>query len=389
MPDVTLAIKPVPNAVDKNPGTFVYQRRFSVKNLYGAKDALQSFMILTFDSIDGFVAFVQKGFNEKNPTKEYIIKYSSAIELQLILKLISQTSIINDVMVTLQPVTDEALTAATTLLNETFSHLAISLTPAEALRLTSLMRKDLTLPIHKFLLPRDGPGNWGWIRTIWKADSYFNEYEDLVEAAIANPFFRAIDLQIDYASFEEAPIKELHRLFFYYQSLRIWEETASFSVSNNPFGIDLPKKEKETSESKGPCQCSGTTSCSDSPPINTRQQGIIFKYRQSPLRAFVHDNLDLSLDSLGTFDFPLSEHLEDDGETLPLDLINTLREILDVRFAHIPNIQNTGEINLYLIDVAQNIRIMKDPYMVPYLTRIILDWTYPRATPRTKGAKYE
>jgi len=356
---------------------FSYQRKFSVKNLFEPKAVVKGFTVLSFKNFLAFFNFLQKGLHVKDSSKEYIFICSSADELEKFISVIKPTKLFEDVMITIQPSSPEALLAIASTLTDDVAGVALSLTPAEVNVLTALMQSDKTLPIHKFFL-RPGQqksGNWGWVRSYWKPDTYGEAYEEILKAVLANPFFRYLDLQIDYEAFEDSPISEIHKLFFYFVNLKNWA-SSTISMSNDPFNA-MTKIEIKSLDSDEKCEncdenCSGDCGkdgCNCNPTNEQAYKvGIVFKNREGCLKGIVSEDLSIDLDDKGTWSFPLGKYLDYSGESLPIKELNSLRALLDLQF------QLPEKSNMYFVDIAANIRIMKDPYMLPYLTKLVLEW---------------
>ena len=343
-----ILISPVPT-LSEGMARFSYQRKFSVKSLFNAQETTGAFATLTFPSFVAFFHFLTAKLHTPDISREYVCIIPTVEELEQYLLLLKSTKLSETIMVTLQPQSSEVLETFLYVLDEQFQGLGLSLTHAEVVELTARMKEDLTLPIHQFFL-REGNGNWGCIRSKWEPSSYAQEYENILKAIIANPFFRFLDLQIDYEAFESQPIKELHQLYFYFMNMQVWSAQV-IPASKNPFNIPkqgiLPIASTQPSESK---------------------VGVALKHRNGCLRATVSEDLTLSLDDKKTWDFPLGRYVGEDGESVPMEELNRLRALLDLKFSLPLNS------NMCFVDVAANIRIMKDPYMLPYLTELVLHW---------------
>jgi len=348
---------------------FSYQRKFSIKGLFDPKSVFSEFAILEFKSLEAFFSFISKDFAVQDPRIEYIIHIDDKDALDNVIILIDKLRLAEPTMITIDLGDSDDLLdyAAHRFGREDLYNVALRMTPAQATKLTKILKADSTATLHRHLLK----GGIGWIKSHWTKDNYAEAYVELLRAALDNPFFMWIDLTFDYTSFESAPMSELHKLRFYTSLLYNWTTPQAIpGYSFNPLGADydalsLPKPETKSSCSDGSCStCGDQSSAPAIIPTNLK-----LKRRQSAVRAFVDDALDLYLNSTDmTPFFKMSEHLDHTAEDLDGRLLNKLRQVLDVKFKDI------GFNNMYLIDVGQNLEIMKDPYMLPVLTQLVGYW---------------
>lgn len=346
---------------------FSYQRKFSIKGLFDPKSIFSEFAILEFKTFGAFFAFVSKGFAAQDPRTEYIIHIATTEELDNILAITNGLKLGEPTMITLDlDDSDELLEYTAQHLGEVpISNLSLRLTPAQTIKLTKILKENPTAPLHRHLLQRRGIG---WVKSHWTKDNYAEAYEELFPAVLDNPFFSWVDLSFDYASFEAAPMSELHKLRFYVNLFYTWTtEGAIAGYSRNPLNADLAALglEKEFGSSCSDTSCS---TCGSSGPSITRTE-IKLKHRISAVRAVVDESLDLyfNLTDATPF-FKMSEHLEHTAEDIDGRELNKFRQILDAKF------KNLDFKNMYLIDLGQNLEIMKDPYMIPILTQLVGSW---------------
>lgn len=349
-----------PSNVEKESKEFTYQRKFLIKDLFNAKNIFAEFSILEFNSFTAFFSFIEKNLYTISERIEYIIHIKTENELQLIKELILQTKLAEKNMITLD-LDSSLIEYAANNLGEDLVNIGIRLETSEIDTLTSYLKTNLEVPMHKFLKT-----NLLWIDATWSYENYSEEYENIIRTALFNPYAIFLDLKFDYVSFEKAPLEELHKLYFYINQLKGWLTTQEIPRSSDPFNTQKCEDEDNCDGSKYEeegevCKC------------NNNQNGdikvnITIKNRDAAPRAFIYDNLDISLSSNAPILFEMSKHLDSTGEDIYIIELDTLRQILDVKF------KNPGFFNMYLVDISQNIKIMKDPYMIPYITQIIGSW---------------
>jgi hypothetical protein len=100
--------------------------------------------------------------------------------------------------------------------------------------------------------------------------------------------------------------------------------------------------------------------------MGKNQKMITLKNSFDPVRCYVSESLDILLDKDTPY-FSMGKYLDLNGEDVPLEELNTIRKLIDVKF-------ETEYKNWYLIDLAQNQKVMEDIYETPYLAKLVQSW---------------
>jgi hypothetical protein len=160
-----------------------------------------------------------------------------------------------------------------------------------------------------------------WIDCKLTAANYENQIDDIVQFALDDPRFNHVDLSINYESFEDKPISEFHKFYFYINELYVWLDEKTLQL----------------------------------------------KKKTNAIRCFVDDNLNILLNPNEIY-FEMEKMFSLSGEDLDSKTLNKIRQIVDIQFDQ--------DINPILIDLDQNKKVMGDYFMVPYLAQMIDLWLF-------------
>jgi hypothetical protein len=276
-----------------------FSRKFFIKNLFNSSQILNKFGIVHFKSVSAFEKYLNAGLYT-GENKEFSIAIKSRLDTQRVLKNIS-------------------LVPKTTIV--------LKYDEADILQMPIAPRIELSSPyesVKKLIMKKspllDSIAHWTEYRL--NADNYGDMCEKMVKLSMADPRFIWTDIQIDYASFEDKPISELHRLYFYINQIRIWKNESN---------------------------------------------SIRLKSNSNPLQCWIDDELNIGINPDEAY-FPLAKYIGKNGEQIDVSELNKIRQIIDMQFP------DTQIKNKYLIDINQNNHIMGDYYRIPYMTSMIAEW---------------
>jgi hypothetical protein len=321
-----------------------YERSFLVKDLFDPKAVYGSFEVLEFQTLRAFMTYLGKGYlPEPDGNHELIVQLRTAEEVSLLAQILRGTDIgpAKRAVIMFALMTVEALDGAADLLDDSLSFCCLRVDPQLAVKLNAHLM-DKTKNIRKFMVK-----NYAFIQMRINAENLNQQYEAVLGAMTTAPRIYYMDITIDYASFETQPISDLHRLRFFLGTIRNWTQ------------IQFPQD---------------VWAIKDGEVIVSGQRPEVWDLRkkQSCLRAFLNEQLDIYLTPFIAEGekpyFEMHRWLEKDGNELPLRTMTKLRQILDVRF------KKASFTNMYMIDLSQNLKIMKDPFMIPYLTSLCGEW---------------
>ena len=291
---------------------FAYSRKYFVKNLFNAVSVFAQFSRIEFFSFTAFYNFIAKNMFTLLPRNEYCVRVSSRSELIELLKIVRGTQITRN-MITIKH-------------GSSLNDDVIDLIADDKIQLSSNYETLKNID-ESFSLYKNVPY---WTEYTIDSSNYETTYNNLVKNCLAHPVLNRIDLQFDYYSFEEKPMSELHKLSFYMNLLKSWingeELTSRSDVKEKPVHIEL-------------------------------------KTSTSPVRCLIDEKLDIYLDEKTKY-FEMSKFIDYDGEKIDSGNLNIIRKLIDVKF-------NYNTTNWYLVDLAQNIKIMGDLYEIPYITKLI------------------
>jgi len=307
-----------------SPEDFSFSRKLFIKNLFDVKGIFYSFNQLHFLSFAAFSNFIKADlfFSKSGDMQEYVIDIITEDELKAMLDIIRSTELDSKKVITLR-INMNTIESSLELITD--QKIKIMMTPET---IEKLIIGDVLFPINAEL----------WTEYIFTADNYAEEYEKLIKLFLKNPRFALIDLKFDYVSFENKPISELHKLYFYVNMLRIWIESGSIAT----------EKEGCTPQSYD-----------TSTKIILKNQGVV--------RCYVNENLDILLNKDEVY-FSMVQYLNMDGEGISNKDLNYIRKIIDIKFS------NFSTSNWYLVDLYQNNKIMEDHYLIPTITKLVHDW---------------
>jgi hypothetical protein len=320
---------------------FSYTRKFSIKDLFIPKDIYSRFCILEFKSFRSFVSFLQAGLLSPNPQHEYLINIDSEENADHFFNLVESTKLTESIILTVSPSRNVLEYYLKKAANTRSIGMRATLDDVEFIK---TLDKSIVASAFRY--------NIGWMDVTLTHSNYAETYEILIKKVLNNPFFRFIDLKFDYVSFNEMKFEELNKLYFYIRSLGNWVKGANWQIASPGATIE------EIVQSTGAFEASQDSMVRIEP-----------KGRSSALRAFLDEKLDIYLDN--TYDkpyFEMSKHMQDNGESLRFQDLNMIRQIIDIQF------KNPGFNNMYMMDISQNIKLMRDPYMIPHITKLIGEW---------------
>ncbi len=334
---------------------FSYQRKFSIKSLFSPREILGKFSILEFEDAAVFLQFLSKGYQAPTKDKEYLIHIDSIEGLTALISVLESTDLTQQVMIVLDIPDIELLKVAMPLLGGSNLDRTCIRVTAESAKAFEGLQEDAGNIFRNYLQK-----NGIWLDFLFEASSYAERYETVIKAHIQFPFIQLLDLHIDYLSFEDCKLSELHKVKFYINRISIWVRKSYV------FAPLLPAKPKEDNSE---IKINDEASCNN---CETKYYKLILKHRLSSLKAFISRDMDifLSADAFIKKDmyFELSRYLEKCGEELSYLELGRIRQLVDVRFKE-PLFKN-----LYMIDMYANLKIMKDLYMIPSLTTLISYW---------------
>jgi hypothetical protein len=291
---------------------FAYNRKYFIKDLFNPREIFSHFSQITFSNFLSFYKFLEKSLFTINQ-KEYKIPVSNRNELQMLLKIIRETDIIKN-KINIQ-FSSNLLEDIEELITDTTIYLS-----SDNSTLQNIKEKENNYIYNNTLF---------WTEYIITSDNYAQVYKDMIKLCIKHPVLNYIDLKIDYSSFEDKPLSELHSLFFYLSLLKKWTTEPQAAMGKN-------------------------------------QKMITLKNSFDPVRCYVSESLDILLDKDTPY-FSMGKYLDLNGEDVPLEELNTIRKLIDVKF-------ETEYKNWYLIDLAQNQKVMEDIYETPYLAKLVQSW---------------
>jgi hypothetical protein len=301
-----------------NTSDFAFTRKITVKSLFNIKGIFAQFGDLHFLSFNAFSNFMLANLytSHASLSQHIIVDLKTREELGAMLKIVQGTSLTNEVVLTLHFESD-LLEAISEMITD--QKIELSVKPETIEKANN----------QEILLPPLVPC---WTEYKFDADTYGEQYEKMIKLWLRNPRCCLIDLQFDYASFENKPMSELHRLYFYMNMLHVWLTKGAIGLSTNDPGFSLA-----------------------------------LRVRENPIRCYVDDDLNIRLDRDEIY-FHTMSFVDKNGEDLSVEDLNKIRKIIDVKFA------NMFITNWYLVDLAQNKKVMGDYYQIPHITQLICNW---------------
>lgn len=301
------------NIVSEKDG-FTFIRKNFIKDLFNAKDIFNKFRIIEFKNTQAFFNYIKYNFWNVGNQYEYVVNVSTKEDIDNIISVLRATGINNQVAITVK-------------YGQNLIEDILAIDPTMVLYYSS------NYDVVKQLVNRESQlldSRLHWTEYTFTAQNYAEEYEKLIKLCLADPRFVWIDLQFDWQSFEEMQVKDFHKLYFYMNQFRIWKDREPIVDGQN-------------------------------------SQKITLKNRDSSLKCFVDENLDIYLNRDEIY-FPMSQFIGKNGEELNIHDLNKIRKIVDIKFI------DPGFENLYLVNLDDNYKIMGDHYRIPYITSMVGRW---------------
>jgi hypothetical protein len=320
---------------------FTYTRKVSIAGLFSPPAILAGFGLLEFKNLASFARFLQRGLHTPMgaTSREYRVNLSSMEEIDAYVQIIEGTTLAEDIVVCARLHADVVIPFFLRKPKIKKTHILIPLEQVPK------VFDNVPFEIREEILSK----NLGWIDVTLTRENFDTVYERLMKTVLNYARFSYIDLKFDYVSFEEAKFEELHKLYFYLSTLANWTKNQEL----RQFVYD-----KDADWSTGQI-----------PPSFEHTIPIAFRVQHLAPKAYLDEVLDIRLSPTEEVPyFELSKHFDDTGETMPFQELDKIRQIIDIQF------KNPGFTNMYLVDLAQNKKIMGDFYMLPYITQLIAPW---------------
>jgi hypothetical protein len=293
---------------------FTFARKVFIKDLFEAKGIINSFKDITFLTYHAFAKFIAANLFLAQTYQRFTVRVATREDIENIVQLLQSTDLEKNVDLTLEFPTSLAEDIFDLITDQ---KIGLSSTYETSLQLINQENPRLANYLY-------------WTKFRFTAANYAEEYEKLVKLALADARLNFVDLTVNYASFEAAPLSELHKLQFYMNQLKIWLTRAPLTTGSPPRIITLKNNGDWV------------------------------------LRCFIDDDLNIRFNETEVY-FELSKYLISNGENLQGPELNQIRKIIDIGF-------ETKITNRYLIDLDQNYKVMGDYYRIPYLTTMICEW---------------
>jgi hypothetical protein len=322
-----------------NKSDFTFIRKLTIKSLFDAKGVFNQFSDLHFLSFKAFSNFIHANLytarSKRSP--QYIhINIATLEELKAILQITQATKFDKETILTLHFELD-ILDSIADLITDQKIELSMKPETVEKMNDSKIV----------FSVPY-------WVEYMFNAENYAEQYEKLVKLWLINPKGQLIDLRFDYATFEDKPLSELHKLYFYMNMLRTWTQSRITSQDCSTNSNDC-------------CNTTGNGSVvMRNMPSNFSGYNLTFRKRNNPIRCYIDEDLGIRLNKNEVY-FPMSQYLGKNGEELLSADLNRIRKIIDIKF-------DTLITNQYFIDLDQNFKVMGDYYQIPYTTQLICEW---------------
>ena len=320
-------------------GNFKYERKYSIKELFNPKKIYNSFRTIEFRNLQAFISFIGFEYLDREDTnREFIVNVKTVEEIELLCILLKSTDLTTVAHVCIAPNT-EALVRSIDLLDDSLKNCSIRVKPEDFDMLSSAVAREESL-IRKFFVY-----NYLWVQTRFTPDNLNELYEKVVTSLLNFPRPGLLDLTFDYAAWEKMPMSDLHRLRFFCGNIRNW-----LKQKTNLMSVWIIEDDKVVMK-------------------GTSYTSWQVKNKETCLKAYLDENLDIYLDSDSVEPyFKMSNYKEKDGNQIDLAPMTKIRQIIDVKF------KKADFKNMYLLDLSQNIKIMRDPYIIPYITNLIGSW---------------
>lgn len=302
-----------------------FKRELFIKDLYNLNEIYGKFRSLCFSSVKDFFKFFEKGYIKES--QEYIIDINTEEEALSICYAYDQILQEKKVRLSFVP-KDKYIVSALLKISEEVKTIK-NTTMILDYELASYLVDEMKEPYYCF-------ENNIRLSSTYSANDFFAIYKRDM-ALLLRAFYHRMsyDLHFDYASFEEAPLKVLHSLRFVCNQLNLWD--------------------REKLETDMYC-------CDDN---SERKQGHrripLIRYRNA-LVGFLDEEGQIFIDKERTCCY-----LRDPLEKKNQYEISKIRSLIDIGFF-------VKNLNGNLIDLYQNVLIMKDIYSVPYTTLMINRW---------------
>lgn len=323
---------------------FSYERKFFIKNLFNAKSFVSNLSEIHFMSFASFFNFLNnKLFLENDYKTEYIFRMSSEDDLAKTFEIVTKVNFSKYGPMFIFFIENRDMMKK--FIELTSSEIDI----AEKKILLMIKVEDASYfrELYKNIASDNSKKFFSEIELVyyvkWNRDNYKSCFELLISEIMKDFKFVSIDFNIDYNSFEDAPIKELHALYFYINNLMFWTQAQLETVD-------------------------------DFNPDNVIYKKINLKYNNKNgfRRVYLDDNLNIFLSKEDYYHNNIfskfGEYIDKDGESISKADLDKIRSIIDIDF------MNSDIDNLCLIDLSQNLKIMGDIGSIPYLTYEINRW---------------
>jgi len=304
-----------------------FKRTLFVKDIYNLDEIYSSFRALNFSDVNSFIEHVKRGWIYKE--QEYKVDVWSVDDVVSLALVYDKSPVIKDATLVFEIKSEEALEA---LLNV-----------EEEMKIfkNTIMAFDNTIGDY-FVNNHEEPyyclNNSTRLNGCYKADNFFSEYKKDVGIMLkAHRHRMRYKLSFDYASFESAPLEVLHSLKFVCNQLYIF--------TNAELQTELSCVDDAYDKKSG-----------------TRRLTMLLT--DKVLEGYLNDKGEIFLDKEKTICY-LKEPEKEKG----MEELSKIRSLIDIKFR-----ADKNPYNGYLIDLASNVKIMRDLYNPPYLSIMVSRW---------------
>lgn len=305
-----------------------FKREFFIKDLYNLKEIYGSFGELEFENSNSFVSHIEKEFIFDEQT--YSVHLNDTEDVIRLLSLLHSTNKFEKSVIKMIP---ESIEVLNDIINATESGFDVKKTVL-----------GLNIELAEYLVdviggePKYCLENTTCLISVYKADDFFPTYKrDMALLLRAHYQRMRYDLKFDYSSFEAFPLSTLHLLRFVCNQIFIFGQTG--------LNTELTCVDEEYTRKSG-------------------DRFIKNLFSENALKGFLDDDGNIFLDKEKTVCY-----LKDPQEYKDQFELAKIRSLIDVKFS-----TEDSPLNNYLIDINQNLIVMKDIYVPPYLSVMVDRW---------------
>jgi hypothetical protein len=306
----------------------VFERKMFIKDLYNLKEIYSSFREIEFLHTKDFITHMEKGYLfEKQMLTVHVETTEDVVSL---VSLLAATEISKNSIIKLYPETKEVLQD---ILDATENGIQIkntilALEYDKAEYLVDVVKKDAEYFKE----------NSTQLVSLFTSENFFVSYKrDMALLLRAHYQKMRYDLRFDYKSFEEAPIKTLHTLRFVCNQI--------FVFCQSKLQTEIACADKEYERKSG-------------------YRKISILYSDNAKKCYIDNLGQIFLDKEMKICY-----LREPEKKKSLTELSKIRSLIDIKFE-----PETSPFNNYLIDLQQNLEIMRDIYVPPYTSVMIDRW---------------